>query len=248
MKHPIGILHRFGQIALLALFFALPKGSAAEEADFPEPIGYVSDFGRVMSPKYERRLADIGAELERKTGIRLRVVTLTSLQGIAIEDAAARMLAEWSESEEAKSHTVLILDAMADKKMRVEMGSEMLNILTPELNQRIQEQVMLPHLVRGEHQDAYLLCAIEVAVSVGLAEHVALYTVPGFLKLQPALHQPLAKTNPSAYELFCCAILLAFMGVMMRLQDKIAPATQVFSPLFREHARNRLLPLRRLFK
>lgn len=248
MKHPIGILHRFGQIALLALLVALPRDMHAGEAIFPEPIGYASDFGRVMSPKYERRLADIGAELERKTGIRLRVVTLPSLQGIAIEDAAATLLHEWSESEEAQSHTVLILDAMADKKMRVEMGAEMISILTPELSQRIQEQVMLPHLVRGEREDAYLLGAIEIAVSVGLAERVALYTVPGFLKLQPALHQPQPKQSPSPYELLCCAILLAFMGLMIRLQDRIAPATQVFSPLLLERARSRVLSLRKLLR
>lgn len=248
MKHPIGILHRFGQIALLALLACLPKDMQAGEAVFPEPIGYVSDFGRVMSPKFERRLADIGSELERKTGIRLRVVTLPSLQGIAIEDAAATLLSEWSESDEAQSHTVLILDAMADKKMRVEMGAEMLNILTPELSERIQQQVMLPHLVRGEREDAYLLGAIEIAVSVGLAEHVALYTVPGFLKLQPALHQPLVKQSPSPYELLCCAILLGFMGVMIRLQNKIAPATQVFSPLFVSSARTRIRSLRKLFR
>lgn len=248
MKHPIGILHRFGQIALLAMLVVLPKDMRASDAIFPEPIGYVSDFGRVMSPKYERKLAEIGGELERKTGIRLRVVTLPSLQGVAIEDATATLLSEWSESEEAQSHTVLILDAMADKKMRVEMGAEMLSILTPELNQRIQEQVMLPHLVRGEREDAYLLGAIEIAVSVGLAERVALYTVPGFLKLQPALHQPQPRQSPSPYELLCCAILLAFMGLMIRIQDTIAPATRVLSPLLFDRARNRVRSLRRLLR
>lgn len=233
MKPTIGILQRVLQLACLAFATLVAWADEAAVAVVPEPIGYVSDYGRVIEPGYERKLAQIGAELERKTGVRIRVLTVPNLGGQELDFVSKALLAAWSESTEAAANTILILDALAEKRVRIELGENIPHLLSDEVSKRVQQQVMLPNLAQGERGAAYLLAVTEISVAIGLGQQVALYTVPGYLKLQPAVYKPGGEKKKELPDILLFIPLLVFMVGMARLETRMARATQVFDEVFR---------------
>ncbi|MBK6910294.1 MAG: TPM domain-containing protein [bacterium] len=238
MKARNGILHRLVQIALSLL---LAGSALADEANpaIPEPIGYITDYARAIAPADERKLAQVAGELERKTGVRIRVLTLPYLGGMEMNDIARTLLAKWSESPAVQARTILIVDALAEKKMRIEYGSEISAMLSEEASKRMQQQVMLPYLAQGDRGSAYFLAVTELSVAIGLEQRVALYTVPGYLKLQPALYDPRGAPPARTNELLLFVPLLIFMIGMARLETKMARATVVFGEVFQARWRGR---------
>jgi len=228
-----GILHGF---ALLALCM-LPMGNLqADEAcpPVPQPIGYVTDYARAISPSDERRLAVVASELERKTGVRVRILTLPYLGGADFEALSKGVLAAWSETPEIGARMILIIDALAEKKMRIEYGPEIGSMLSEEASKRMQTQVMLPFLAQGDRGSAYLFAVTELSVAIGLEQKVALYTVPGYLKLQHASLGPQPTAPKRTNDLLLFIPLLVFMVGMARLETKMARATVVFDSVFRK--------------
>ncbi|NUO19589.1 TPM domain-containing protein [bacterium] len=244
MNPTIGILQRVLQVACLAIATSVAVSSEETTVSIPDPIGYVSDYGRVIEPEYERKLAQIGAELERKTGVRIRVLTVPDLGGQNLDFVAKALLAAWSESETAARNTILILDALAEKRLRIELGENIPNLLTEEVSQRVQKQVMLPNLAQGDRGEAYLLAVTEISVAIGLEQQVALYSVPGFLKLQPAVYRPDGGQKSKLPDILLFIPLLAFMVGMARLETKMARATVVFDKAFRRRWSGRFTKFR----
>lgn len=246
MKTTLGILQRLLQIACIVLPIQIGWADEVFEASAPEPIGYVSDYARVLEPAVERKLATISSELERKTGVRIRVLTLPNLGEADLDDIATKLLAAWSESPEIANRSILIIDVIDDKRLRIEMGSDIPLMISEEVSQRVQQQVILPNLVRGDRGSAYLLAVLELSTTIGLKEQVALYTVPGYLRLQPAVHSSLTRTTERSAELLIFVPLLLFMVSMARLENKMARATVIFGDVFRARMKRRLARMRSL--
>lgn len=245
MKTLIGILQRVLQVAIIAVSASAGWAGEALPPLVPEPIGYVSDYGRVIDPTDERRLADISSELERKTGVRVRILTIPNLGGSDIDQITPVLLKAWGDSAEA-ARTILILDAIAEKKARIELGVGLGNAVTPEISRIVQQQVMMPLLSKGDRGEAYLLAVTELSVAIGLAERVALYSVPGYLKLQPAVYRADGVNPERLPEILLFVPLLIFMVGMARLENRMARATVVFGEVFQRNWKRRFEWMRRM--
>lgn len=244
LKTSFGILRNSLQIALFASVTIVTWASETTLPPIPEPIGYVSDYGQVIDPSDERKLAQIGAELERKTGVRIRVLTVPDLGGQDLDYISKALLAAWSETPQVAEHTILILDALAEKRVRIELGEAIPNLMSEEVSKRVQQQVMLPHLAKGDRGAAYLLAVTEMSAAIGLESRVALYSVPGYLKLQPAVYRPNDQKKTSLPELLLFVPLLIFMVGMARLETRMARATVVFGDAYRQSWTRRFARLR----
>ncbi|MBK6764913.1 MAG: TPM domain-containing protein [bacterium] len=238
-------MQRLLHVAIIGVLAVNARAGEVDAVPVPEQIGYVSDYGRVIDPADERRLVDISEELERKTGVRVRVVTVPTLGGADIDQVSPALLKAWGDSAMA-ARTILILDAIAEKKARIELGVGLNSIVTPEVSHTVQKQVMLPLLSRGDRGEAYLLAVTELSVAIGLYEKVALYSVPGYLKLQPAVFNPRAVHSEKLPELLLFIPLLIFMVGMVRLENRLACATVVFGAVFRRNWRRRIEWLKRM--
>ena len=177
---------------VLSLFIMTAPSANATALDssdsFVSPFGYVTDLAQLVEPEVERKICDIATELERKTGIRIAVISVPELYGYDIEDFTHELLNQWFQNPIVRAHSVLIIDAPNDKKLRLEMGVALDTILTTEASRRIREQVLLPALQKGNKGQAYLLTITELAAAIADHQNVTLYQLlgPGFLKNQPA--------------------------------------------------------------
>lgn len=107
-----------GGWALAALLFA--GGAGARE--IPKPLGRVSDFAGVLNAEERSALEAVAAELERRSTAELAVVVEASLEGETVEGRALALFNAWGVGKKGKDNGVLILLAVADRRVRLEVG------------------------------------------------------------------------------------------------------------------------------
>ena len=135
------------------MFFAglLLLGKLAFAAAFPQPVGYVNDFAEVISPATEARLeADLEA-FTASTGSELAVVTLKSLEGDTVENAAVALFEQWGIGQKGKDNGVLLLIAPNERELRIEVGYGLEPVLTDSRSGTIIREVITPKFKANDY-------------------------------------------------------------------------------------------------
>ncbi len=104
----------------LGLFGA---GSIAHAYTSPgTPDGYVNDYAGILSPQTETQLEAKLAAFEQKTQQEIAVVTISTTQDETVETYATKLFEEWGIGKKDKDNGALLLVAVQDKKLRIEVG------------------------------------------------------------------------------------------------------------------------------
>jgi len=128
-------------LAVLALV-ALALPAAAQ--DFPPLTGRVVDDAGILDPPVRAAIESDLAALEAKTTDQLVVVTVRSLQGLAIEDYGVRLGRQWQVGQATKNNGVLLIVAPKERKVRIEVGYGLEGVLTDAQTKLIIENTILP--------------------------------------------------------------------------------------------------------
>jgi uncharacterized protein len=125
-------------------------------AAFPKPIGFVNDFAGVLDADSRAELDRLIRETERATSAEIAVVTVSSLDGMSVEEYANRLFQEWGLGKKADDNGVLILVATAERKMRIEVGYGLEGVLPDGLAGEIIRTDFLPEFRRGQYSAGVL--------------------------------------------------------------------------------------------
>jgi uncharacterized protein len=128
--------------ALAVLLWAAPSGAKT----WPEPRGTLSDFAGVVDPASADSIEALGAELRAKTGAQLAVVTEGDLGGEPIENEAVGIFQQWGIGRKQKDDGVLVLLAVSERRVRIEVGYGLEGILPDGRCGFIIRRVMGPDL------------------------------------------------------------------------------------------------------
>ncbi len=145
----------------LLIFFLLFLPSFAE--DLPRPTDYVNDFAGVVDGRNASRMRGLFRQLREKTGAEIAVVTVAGTGGIAPAEFANELFAKWGIGQRGKDNGVLILLAVAERKVRIEPGYGLEGVLPDGLCGEIIKEVMLPHFAEGEYGKGLWLGSAAVA-------------------------------------------------------------------------------------
>lgn len=129
---------------LLAACVAAALASGARR--WPAPRGHLSDFAGIVDAASADSIEALGAELEQRTGAELAVVTLADLGGETIEPVAVDLFQQWGIGKKGKDDGVLILLALAERRVRIEVGYGVEGILPDGRCGAIIRRVMGPDL------------------------------------------------------------------------------------------------------
>lgn len=99
------------------------------DLSIPAPRGYVNDFAGVLRAEHVRALEAYLRNLDAKTGAQFALVIIPSLEGEDREDVAVRLFEAWKLGKKGEDKGLLILDAVEDRQMRVEVGYGLEGIL-----------------------------------------------------------------------------------------------------------------------
>jgi len=156
--------------ALAAL--ALCGASAARE-EVPAPEGRISDFAHVIGDADRARMEQAILDLERRTGAQIGVVTVRSLGGAPIEDFAVRVFEKWGVGHEGRDDGVLVVLALAEGAVRIEVGYGLEGVLPDGLCGEINRDTMIPKFEQGDFAGGLAAGVERIAQIVAAGEPAA---------------------------------------------------------------------------
>lgn len=145
------------------------------EYKVPRAIGYVNDYANVLDDTSKAKLNGILTELKQKTGAEVAVVTLTSLDGYPIEDVGLAIGRQWGVGEKGKANGVVIITAINDRKLRIEVGYGIEGYLTDAHAGRIRDTYMIPYFKQGDYKNGIIFgtTAVVDTISKGYGVNIS---------------------------------------------------------------------------
>lgn len=159
MRCPVGW---FACLGCLLLGVLIPANVARAAGGYPDYGNTrVNDFAHLLAPADVAQLRDLGDELRRSRGIEAVVVTIGSTHDYpaggsqSFEQFATGLFNSWGIGDRNRNDGVLILVAVRDRKVRVELGSGYPREMDARMAHLIQTD-FLPAFKRGDYRGGIL--------------------------------------------------------------------------------------------
>jgi uncharacterized protein len=113
------------------------------------PMGRVHDAASVLSPSARAQLEERLRAYEARTSNQVVVATFPSLEGDDIADVGYRLGQKWGIGQQGRDNGVLFVVAVAERRMRIEVGKGLEGALTDLQAKIILDEVVRPALAQG---------------------------------------------------------------------------------------------------
>ena len=153
-----------------ASLYERPKDRSA----LPGPMGYVSDHAQVLDGEWKERIRSVCQDLERKTGVEMVVVTVSSVKPFgSVNDYATALYEKWGIGSTQQEHGVLVLVAVQERLAAMTLGRQMLPVITPAVMSEVggvylQPAIELGHFGEGLYRTVVALATPAQEVRVGV--------------------------------------------------------------------------------
>ena len=153
----------FRFIVLGAFLGGLGPALVAQQA-VPALTGRVVDRADLLSDHAEAALTALLAEHEAETGNQVAVLAVPSLEGEPVESFAVRVATAWGLGTAARDNGVLLLVAVSDRALRIEVGRGLEEALPDVLAGRIIRNEIVPRFREGDYE-AGVLAGVDAVLS-----------------------------------------------------------------------------------
>jgi len=117
----------------------------------PKPSGFVNDFAKVMNAQDAKTVETLAAAVKEKIGAELALVTVESYAPYATIGEYSIALAEaWGVGERGKDSGVLLVLAMAEREVRIEVGYGLEGAIPDSVAGRILDTAVIPAFRQGD--------------------------------------------------------------------------------------------------
>jgi uncharacterized protein len=172
------VINKFNLLPiLLALFLsrsAPVRHAWADAPVIPKPEGWVNDFAGVIDPDSRMRIDALAREIKEKTGVELAVVTVKDMGGLPVEDFANKLYRGWGIGVKEKNEGAIILLAMQERIVRIEVGYGLEGILNDARCGDIRENAIFPEFKKGNYGEGLFAGLRAMAEIVALDKGVPL--------------------------------------------------------------------------
>lgn len=117
----------------------------------PALQGRINDYANILSPREEQSLDNYLAGQETKTTSQVVLLTIPSLENENLEEYSIRVAQTWRLGTDKYDNGVLLLVAMAEKKIRIEVGYGLEAILTDAKSGYIIRNYIVPEFKQGNY-------------------------------------------------------------------------------------------------
>ncbi|MBK7644492.1 MAG: TPM domain-containing protein [Planctomycetes bacterium] len=136
------------QLFLALALLVLPL--RAQSIDVPRGTGWVNDTAHVLSASQASALEAKLAAYERSSTHEIALLTVKTTSGVPIESYALQVARSWKLGKAGKNDGALLVVAVKDRKLRIDVGRGLEGDLTDLLSGRIIRDVMLPRFKKGD--------------------------------------------------------------------------------------------------
>ncbi len=165
MKRKISLL-----IALLASFSILVV--AQKIPPRPSPPTLVNDFAQVLSGEQKARLEQQLVAYDDSTSNQVAIVLIKTLDDYPIEEYALRLFREWGIGNKTTNNGVLILAAIDDHKVRIEVGYGLEGAIPDITASHIIREDIAPNFRAGKYYEG-LAAAANSIIKAAAGEYKA---------------------------------------------------------------------------
>ncbi len=145
MKKTIAIL------LVLICFAGVNPAHAQDDAQLPAPAGFVNDNAGVLSGGARAQIEALLEEIERKTTAEVVVVTVNTTYPLTIEQYAVELFQKWGIGKRGKDNGALMLVAVDDRKVRIEVGYGLEGAITDLHSKIIIQDLVVPAFKKGNY-------------------------------------------------------------------------------------------------
>ncbi len=138
-------------LAALQLLVGQVLWAAPDSSDFPTLTGHVVDNAEILDKKTRQEIDAFLTVHERETGNQIVVAAIDSLHGETVEEYATALFRHWGLGQKDKNNGVLLLVAMKDHKMRIEVGYGLEGKLTDASSKLILDDIITPAFKNAEY-------------------------------------------------------------------------------------------------
>jgi uncharacterized protein len=170
------LVRRAVLISFLVLVFFAPTAAHAQ-LEFPQPIGWVNDFAKIISANTKQRLTAVCVELDQKTNAQIAVVTIDTIGATPIGDYAHLLFNKWGIGHKEDNRGMLILLSRADHTYYIAVGRGFESLFPNDRVAGIGAK-MASYLRRRDFDRALLHAVDEIANIVANERKITLKTVP----------------------------------------------------------------------
>jgi len=145
------LMGRTGTVVLVGwLWLIVAAGHSADALDVPPLVGRVVDPAQVLPSAVAAQLsADLQAH-EAKTSNQVAVLIVPSLEGEPLFDFSHRVATTWKLGVKGTDNGALLLVAIQDRKIRIEVGYGLEGVLTDARSAQIIRNEIVPRFKAGD--------------------------------------------------------------------------------------------------
>jgi len=147
------------RIRMKWLFSALLVGLSVSlgAQSFPSPKGWVTDDANVLTTDTESRITSIASAIEQATTAEVAVVTIPNLGSYgSIEEYSIDLATAWGIGKEGEDNGMLLLLALEERKVRIEVGYGLEGIFPDGMTGRIMDKSMVPYFKNNDFNTGFI--------------------------------------------------------------------------------------------
>jgi uncharacterized protein len=164
MKYPLAMKYSLFSVLLLVATLIHAQVDVKDLPARPTPPKLVNDLADVLSPSQEQALEQKLVAFDDSTSTQIAVITMQSTGRYPIEDYALYLGRNWGVGQEGMNNGVVLLAAIKDRKVTVQVGYGIEPYITDGRAKRIIENDILPAFRNSDYNagiDAGVDCIIE---------------------------------------------------------------------------------------
>jgi uncharacterized protein len=135
-------------------FFPFKPGiipAISAEPNYPNYSAYVNDYAGVLQSGIKTQTEDLITKVEKDTSCEIAVAIINSLEGISVEEYAVTLFEKWGVGKKKEDNGVLLLIAIEDRKLRIEVGYGLEGTITDLEAGNIINNVITPKFKQNDY-------------------------------------------------------------------------------------------------
>lgn len=158
-------------IFILFSIFMLSVAAFGSEAKFPSPTGFVNDYAGILNADQKQVLDQITRALKQTNGAELAIAIVDSVEPLDPKLYAVKLFEKWKIGEKGKDNGVLVLLAMKERRIEIEVGYGLEGVLPDALAGQILDDHAVPNFREGKMGEGVIATAKAIASVVAKEEN-----------------------------------------------------------------------------
>ncbi|HNI95247.1 MAG TPA: TPM domain-containing protein, partial [Leptospiraceae bacterium] len=137
------------KVLLFCFFTVFPFLLSADDLKIPALTGRIVDETFTLTEADKSALTDELKKLETEKGSQIAVLVIDTVGELGIEEYGIKVAEAWKLGRKDVSDGAILIVALKDKKMRIEVGRGLEGFLTDLRTKQIQEKIIKPEFKNG---------------------------------------------------------------------------------------------------